>query len=379
MAVISSKNFKKASILYYIAIFILTLSLSFFLNVDNSLFYFAKLFSFCLLIINFFIDRKKVSEILLLAGFVVISLISYTKNSNTDILTLILVVIGCSSFDFRTVVKVQLVARLTGMLSTFTFYLLGIIPDHIMYREDGTIRHSLGYLHPNSLSTHFAYAVFAYLFLRGKNIKYSELTIIFLLNFGFNEITGMRTSFISVFIALFLILLYKLLKSKKILFVKKVNWFFLSFVVTMMFIYLYSNRNGIAITLDEILSGRIRQGNNFLGEYGISFIGNFIKVGESSFGRINILDNMYVKLIVQYGILLSLYYVGVFRYVRKNQDTGADDFIVNTLILVISIYGISESSPLKVETNFFLFLIAKYIKNMKLPIKIRSTKLATIK
>lgn len=368
-------SINKNTFLFYIGVFLLILSSTFIVNINNKLFFYTKVISYLFFILNFLLEKKNIRNILNLIIFFLVCLLAFYLNRNTDIITFALVGISCVSVNFNKTIIIQLVSKILGIILTLTSYALGYSKDVIMMRDNGQIRHSLGFIHPNSFATHVAYTSLMYFIIRKKKITQFELFIITVLNVIVSQITGTRTSLFVIILGVLLIIFSKLVNSNFFSIFDKINWFYLFGAISIIFSIFYIQYSNLINSIDVLFSGRLRQGSFFLYKYGLSIFGQFIQTGQENTigienGRIYILDNMYVKLVVQYGCILTAYFIGYFNHLRK---TFKYDFVIQVCLLLLALYGVSESSPIKVETNFFLFGIGNWVKCSLFTLKEKKT------
>lgn len=356
---------------FYIGICLLTLSSTLFINISSVIFFSAKMAAYICFIINFLVEKKKIRNLLNITFFTLFCMIAFYFSKNTDLVTLALVGISCLSLDIDKAVLIQLVSKIFGIVLTLISYWGGLAKDVIMVRENGQVRHSMGFIHPNSYATHVAYASLMYIFIRKKKITQFELILILLINVLVSKTTGTRTSLFIIVIGIILISIEKILKNNVISNISKINWFCIFGIISLVSSYMYIQYYTVLSPLNDLFSGRIRQSSEFLYKYNISIFGQYLKMGVDNsigdtYGKLYILDNMYVKLILQYGCILTCYFFGYFNYVRKKNKSN---FIIQVYLLLLALYGISESSPLSVETNFFLLGLGQWLKDTPLNLK----------
>lgn len=356
---------------FYIGVCLLTLASTFFINISESLFFYTKMCAYILFILSLLLEKIKVRNLLNNIFFTLTCVVAFYFSKNTDIITLALVGISGLSINFDKAVIVQFVSKIFGIILTLLFYWGGYAKDIIMTRTNGQIRHSFGFIHPNSYATHVAYSSLMYLFIRKNKITQIELLLIAVINIIVSQITGTRTSLLIILLGVFLISIEKVFENGWICNIKKINWFYIFGILSLLLSFLYNKYSNFLLPLDELFSGRLRQSSVFLSKYGISIFGQFIQTGMDnsigdSYGKVYILDNMYMKLIIQYGCILTIYFIGFFSHIRKKNESN---FIVQTSLLLLALYGVSESSPLSVETNFFLLGLGKWVKDTPISLK----------
>ena len=103
-------------------------------------------------------EKYKKQEFLKLLFLLILSIISYCVSKCNYILMSFLFVIACKKIDVKKVIKFDIKLKSLLIIITIIFYKIGLAENIIMYRENGTIRNSLGFSHPNSLGA-FLFAI----------------------------------------------------------------------------------------------------------------------------------------------------------------------------------------------------------------------------
>ncbi|WP_192815954.1 hypothetical protein [Oenococcus oeni] len=117
--------------------------------------------------------------------------------------------------------------------------------------------------------------------------------------------------------------------------------------------------------MDQEMSGRLKLGQYFITNFPITFLGRYIQyyVPNSTnygvdFGSYLVLDNSYLKLIINFGIIFSiLISFWIFHIFYKNIQN--DNYWIILPMLTFLILGITEQSMLYFWVNFSLFLSQK--------------------
>ncbi|OSB10696.1 hypothetical protein B2H97_07005 [Paraclostridium bifermentans] len=362
--------------LFYLAYAMMIFNSTLIKNINNTLSKTLIITYIGLFILNTILKKYNIKEFIILHVGFIISAIIFIKSRETDILILCIVILSSSNIDFKKVVKIDFFLRLIGISITILLCTIGVTQDFIMYRIKDTInlveiRHSLGFIHPNTLSVNVFILLFAYMFLRYKKIKPYEYIFIFLVMYVFGEITGSRTG---VFCTALTIIMLNLNKHTK-LFSKKPIKFILIYsvaictTISLGLTILYNYNLPVINNLNTILTGRIKSASYFLETYGVSILGQQIKLvsiiqAQQTYEQLRILDNLYISLAVRSGILfLCIYNI---LYIRLNKFFDKNNCMDKVIfITIMTIYGTIEKVPINPELNFTVVLLGLVIFKAK--------------
>ena len=317
-----------------------------------------KIFSFVLLLISFLLSTKYelYSKNKLLAIFFILfmSLIVFVKYEEPLMLEIALVAINCVKKDFKTIVEYDIIIKLFLLFFIIFFHTLGLTNgayEKIM--RDDTIRSSLGFFHPNTLSMFSMMIIFEYLYLNKSNLVTKKFFVALFLSIIFSKITDSRTALYCTVI----LIAVSIFNRKKINHSCYTNRFF-KFIVSnsfLIFLFLsilisimYLKNSLFAIRLNEAFNNRISYQSLFFRNYGVTLLGNNINYNIT-------LDNGYLKLLLNFGIITVFIYL--FVYLLNFKKGLQKDWLYVAILEVILIYSLFESSMLYVSYNIFFLYI----------------------
>lgn len=183
-----------------------------------------------------------------------------------------------------------------------------VIDDMIMYRgPKDLVRHSYGFMHPNSLGMFFISLVFDFSLIK-KSYNFTGGLVMLLAALLVFAVTDSRTSF---FIALAIILCYFL---KPILSKIKVSGYaIMPFVVGMFALGLalpryFTPDNPIFVTLNHLFTGRTGIGHAYLEQFGLNWMPRNIPTFTEINGIPMYDDSFYVDSLLRQGIILFCLY-----------------------------------------------------------------------
>lgn len=353
------------------------ISVSLFNNINITLAHVIKICSFLILILCFLIDKYRKKELLvysLLLGILLV--ISYQIN-DTRLLYTYLFIISFPSVEFKEVVKVDLAVRMTGFVITNALFFFGMGQDIILYR-DGEIRHSFGYNHPN---TCFAMLIMCGIdllvlfFVNSKRLTKQKVLSIFLyvcLMLFYAENTGSRTGLFVFLLILALILLeyaFKIVSNNKYLAGIFQYTSLIACSISIIVAELYT-KFPIFLRLNTIFTSRLSSMAYFWDNYKPSLFGQILtKVSTQEAEILNtrayVLDNLYINLILQYGILFTIIFLLIYTITSKRLKTD-NQYIYLIIMAGLAIYGFAEGLPLNIDFNVYLLLIEYVYKEITL-------------
>ena len=311
----------------------------------------------------------------ILIGTIASILIFYTCmiTKNYYLIMSYILIIASIKKDTKKVVALIYKTKIWYIFFLITIYITLCICTNLIDGEilkDGRIALSLGFTHPNTAGIILFWIIVDKVYL---NYEYIDLKKIINLIFEILLIylvTGCKTSFYMGSIFLMLIIIDK---KKKVLFIKNIAKYI--FVVSCIFIIIsisiYMNKSGIFYNLiyniDAIMTGRIRIGSKLLSIYGWSLFGQSVKLGNTMYDPYYgltwvTIDGMYIDLFIRSGIIYMLI-IGFLNYKYCNKERPGIDYIV---IILFSIYGLSEIHGLYISISFPLLLVSTdYFKRNK--------------
>ncbi len=358
---LSLKNIS-VSILFYIAYFFIIMSdifnsISAFENVLNII----DVISVGILMVVIISNKKVGKNEILLWLFLIIVAISALKSNDRSLLKLPFLLLAFKNINFNKFIKLDMFFRLILITVLMLFNIAGITDNGILEVRDGFVRNSFGLGHPNSFAFYIVMICLDYFYINSikkeNSIIKPLLLVIIAIAFIFFFV-GSRTNII-ILILIYIVFLLK----NKIKFGEK-NIIIYSFGICMLgsilCAYLYDPNNSFFVSLDNILSRRLYLANYFVNKYPLTLFGNKVVTGG-----FYALDNAYVNLFVRYGIVLSVYFIVMFRNTFKTLIKNKQYTLV-LVLTIFSIYGISETPMYIPAKNPYILLLAlSWVNNTK--------------
>ena len=340
----------------------------------SSIKYFVYGIVLVLLVLSNFDKNLNIKYILLILG--IISLIVYLfykmDNVKMSLLVLFTFVLSLKGKNIHGILKIIIGLNIFLLSLVFCLSKLGMIPNEEFYMQSGTIRQSLGMIHPNTFFNYYFMIIICILYLdkklydpdkRNKTVlKYVLICILTAIVYFY---TNCRTGLI-IFIAYLVVDYFICYKKVKLLKLYSYIPIFL-LIVSIALVILYKQKIPLAIEINDVLSNRLLFANNFYKQYGISWFGNTITYKSITDGVIYnknaILDMSYVYILIDYGIIISTIIIGA-TYTLLKKIISYDLRKEFLLITIILIYALTERFVFDPVPNFALVLYALlFIKN----------------
>lgn len=306
---------------------------------------------------------KMVMRVGLLAAVIGISVLF---SHALSFLMIIIVGVAIGNIDFRNFVKFDYRLKIAILISIVLCCKIGLIHNYTV-SINGIEKQSLGFSHPNTLGLFISVIIIEWLYIHFNTIRLKNIICIIFLIMGLYYIGTSRTSLI---LLMFITVWSLLLQSNKIrtLLSGKVFEKFMSLLpaIICLLCYLsaiaYKKSSLIWNALDKIFTTRIYWASYYLKTYGVKMFGsrinpvssrNALAVGVT---QSNSLDMAYVRIGVQYGLIVLLVFVMALivlqTYAVKKKNWGL--LIANTFFILL---GIVENYIYSVAMNVFLICI----------------------
>lgn len=298
---------------------------------------------------------------------VILYLLSYYYHRMSIVMLVYFIFVRRVKFEY--IIKCYIFAVVLGYLFVFFTSLFELYHESRLnlYRLDGVYRYTLGYKFPTYLPNMSIYVYLCWYLLRGVRFNILDMLCIFVLNYTVYYYTDTRAVFYLANLLLFFSFLIKYLNIGY-------HTFFLGYIarsltrnifiiLAVLSIYLqimYEPHNEWMNSLNGILSNRLYLGNKGFIDYGISLLGQKIEYVDvldfKGEGSIFVIDSGYMKILMDYGLVLFLFMSYGFwvmgkRIVSMNNIHFGVVFVISILENVINCHlFVLDSNP------FFLCL-----------------------
>lgn len=368
------KKYKYNNILFYVSYMLMILNATLIKNVSSRISHVFIAVYIVLFIFNIVFKKYNKKEFMfIIIAFLLISIV-FLISKERDLFILGILILSSKGVDFRKLVKIDFITRIWGIAITIILCLVGVAKDFIMYRYDFNnsvveIRHSLGFIHPNTLSINILILLMGYIFLRYKNIKLIEFLVIFIIMYIFSKITGSRNGVLCTTITILLFYLEKIFNifSNKVIKCLITYSMTLCTILSILLTVLYKYDLNFINIINNLLTGRIKSASYFLDTYGFSLIGQKIELVSiiqslQTSEQMRILDNLYMSLGIRSGIIFLIIYniLYIKLYINLFNEKRICEII---LITIIGFSGLIEKVAISPELNFTSILLNMVLFN----------------
>ena len=324
------------------------------------------IFSFLVGLIYFRINSESLYILLL----VFLSIFVYFITRDKSIALMAIAIFALRNFDQKEISKFFLITNVVAFFSIISLHFMGILQSVYSY-SDGTTKDSLGFGQANTLGVTLLVINVALMYTYRERLLNWLVIFILAIDYIFLSVAYARSSILLIIISslMFFALKYRFfMKIGK----NKLIYMFVFFLILCFAVsFLFSESRSLYVSgsflsnLDQEMSGRLKLGQYFITNFPITFLGRYIQyyVPNSTnygvdFGSYLVLDNSYLKLIINFGIIFSiLISFWIFHIFYKNIQN--DNYWIILPMLTFLILGITEQSMLYFWVNFSLFLSQK--------------------
>ncbi len=296
-----------------------------------------------------------------------IMLVSAIYSDTRNLLWVFIVAIAAYRTDFKRVLKYVLACELFVVCLIMLLCLLQIIPDRFYGRSGSDIiRHSLGFRYATYLGLFLFSISCGWFYLRWRKAKWYEFfafVVLVLLTYILTD-TRFESFCVLIVVGYFgLRRLYPELRFERIMaFLSKYIAIFAALFSLIMVVF-YNGDNPVLSKLNSISSNRLSLMNSVVMENGLPLFGEPIQwvsisdvySGEANTSSFNAVDNVYVRLTVNNGILV----LGLFltaQYLLGKKAVKDKNLELQFILVLIAMYSILSPRMTELTFNYFLML-----------------------
>lgn len=324
-----------------------------------------------LLCISLLIKRRlKLSYIILMISIVAVAAVVSIDNGNASFVfySILLVIMGANT-DFDEIVYNTMWLQITLCGLTVILSLLGIIPNDVSLSNAGGFyreRYSLGFLYTTYFPNYLLSVLIEFYYLkRESKWDFLSLIIFAILNIVSYKYTMTRLSYGMIWMILLLSLLKRYRYPIRAIEIMKRCFYRYSFLIcagiALLLTALYDSQNRWLKMLNDLLSQRLRFGQNGLMLWGVSLFGASVEWNTDA-SSYNYVDSSYVNILICYGVIIFLFVVIGFTITQAKTSKNRNE----TLCVCLSIWavrGIVDPQLFLIWFNPFMFLIGRTLLN----------------
>lgn len=301
-------------------------------------------------IITFLKKRSNCFKICLIIIALLSVFINLLITKNIKLTSLLIITIGSYGNDYKKIIKAMLVMQMVGLILTVLGCATGLTQDYIVLRDNGVIRHSLGFTYTTVLSQTILFVSVLLIYISNYQINIKLFISLQIMNIFAYILTTSRTELIFFEVIVFSILMSKIINIKKILTYigKTLSYCFLLLPIISVALVLIYPVGGVMNKIDNVLSGRLKTQNKVLISDNITLFGSNIKMigygleDAKKYGKninYNYIDNEYVQLLIIDGIIIFILVIYlIIELLRKlNINQKYKEFVLVYIYLLYAI------------------------------------------
>ena len=365
-------NTKFEDMIYYIAFIAYSYSCAFGFTTAESLLGLPisaliislQVFALCCLVLKIF--RQKMNGFSWVSFFLIVAIgfISWRCSGENYFLWLALFVLCGLGVDIEILARISLFVSASAIIFVCVLLNAGLVRDVLIYGTNG-VRHSLGFVHPNTLARYLVVASISYLVSHYKGSIFANLAMALSCAFIAQTMTGSRTAvLLLVFQAILLVFFSRVqnielkLVALKVLFVGALILIIASFY----FMFCYNVQAPLHNHLNLILSDRLALANKYAEVAPFTFFGrDFSSLAFFGLPLTFTVDNAWCHLFLREGIIpTALLLAGVIALIIHAILSNRIDGICLGLLLMV-FYSCSETVGIMVDSNYFLIAMAPIV------------------
>ena len=296
---------------------------------------------------SMFFDKKyTLGELVKNAIFLGVGIITYYYSKYTDFMTIIVIYISSKNVNMKKLIKIMFIINILLIFLHMAVYIVLIIFNNDMiilsrYINGKDIyRYSFGFAHPNTFGTVFFWTIAMYYYLNFELIGTKDYIITFILAIFIYKVPNSRTSAMALIGMVILMILTK----KNILKYRIVNILYLG-VLLICILSIFNIDNKIISFIDKSINNRFTLAYIIYKENSIPLLGQNISGGISTYmngnyyNNINIIDNSYLALLLNYGIIafiiFNIFMEKLLRHAKNKKEI--------VFLVIWTFFAISET------------------------------------
>ena len=325
---------------------------------------------FYIIYINRKCEKSTFIKILIYLFFAAITAI---VAKNKLLLKILLIIMAFKDIDFEDFTKKDFICRAIFVFFIILLNIFGIIESNNIFRNNGTIRYSLGFFHTNILGLHTLILCLEYLYINRKDVKTKQfIAVIITLLFNI-FITDSRACIVSLLLVIAYLCfsnenLSKIYNNPKCKFLIK-NSYTIIMIAMIILSLSFSAKNILFRKMDVLLSGRLYAANYYVNNYSIlKPFGQYIEILDNiKSENFLALDIGYIHILVIFGpIMIALFFYMfyvTFKRLYKNKN-----YTLISIFIIWAVYSLIETNALYDIYNPFLIVLSvffySYIKGI---------------
>ena len=315
---------------------------------------------------DLFSRKYSIRELLIYAAVgILLVLVAYFSGKKDYLIYWAFIVAG-HDVDYRVIIKAALGVHLLALVLTIGGSLIGVIPNNINIRSDGTVREGLGFLFGGLIAHFVFYTVLLWIYCRKEVGTWIEFLLMLLLQCWVFSKTDTKAPFAFGIAALLGAAVLKLAQRQGLN--KQIekaagyaSWLIIPVSVCgiLLLTYFYDPSVSFFHKLNSLLTDRLRYGHDAWMQYGIPLFGQRISwsVEKSSY---NYVDSSYIHILLNYGVLMLGSVCVGFHCLCRKAAKNKSVFLLLCLAFV-ALHSMFDDQLLWLGSNGFLLCCSCFL------------------
>lgn len=321
------------------------------------------------------VDIKKYSS----ASFVGVSFLglflclSAVLSANTSYVQFFILILGSFQIPFKKIAKTVLIFELALVLVIILLNATGILHDPYSTfgrNNSDVVRYNFGFKH-NTLPQFFWYFTMLFLYIKGKKTKLWMFPLLFVFNIVVYHFTDSRNEFLCTILVIILAFVYRYFYHEKLnkliaMVARGIMPFFTAVFFAMSI--LYSSHDSFLRFVNHALSGRLFYTQKTIFVEGIHLFAQKItwvglasvQMGLYDMVDYNYVDSSYLRILINYGIILFALLMIAYFFVAK-YDYEKNDGYFCWIMIILALHSMISPQLMMIAYNIFMLKIVDVI------------------
>ena len=322
------------------------------------------------LALKMFFQHARPSTWIMVLAIAAVGFVSWQYAAEGWLFWLFLFVLCGEGVSLYRLAAIALVVSVAMVAYTATCASLGLIENVIRYRPDGTVRYSMGFVHPNSFGVAMLMACTSLSVLRFGKHPAPSIAALVLAALLSISVADSRTPAVLAVLQICMLIVFHVVKTER----GCAAWrkvflaiIFGSLGVSLFFMFFYTPADPLFVALDTLLNGRFELAHAYYELGSISLLGNDYSSYPPIFYGVDgtvsqfVVDNAYCHIVLRYGLIPSVIFLAGFcaLAIAVYRQQRWDALLFG--LVIMSLYAIEETMGAMAESNYFLIAAASLV------------------
>lgn len=300
------------------------------------------------------IREKNLKNKILILSTIPISILYWIFSGNLIVFKFVIILLYCKYEEFNVIVKTDMYIKTILFIVLILLSFVGLTNDFEIYRGENA-RYSFGFFHPNTFSMYVTILFMEYFYVFKNKLKLRFWLLIGIILSGIIIILAdSRTAVVCLIMFLIYLIFEKriILKAKLVNIIK--NLYLILLILSIVLTMLFPRNIKVIYKIDTFISGRIWIQNKYMNAYDVTLFGNKMEFDRT-------LDNVYIRYLLNYGVLATLALDYMYRTIIKNAYRNKN-ILICAIFTIIALYGLMENVMFDITFNIFWIYVFKKSK-----------------